>query len=336
MRTFTIYTVCMCFTFLANASEIREPKLDVLKSVTFTSIDDQVKTLGKVDFIIDLSASQDDVFELKLRRTKLSLQDGREVTAFGYHKEAGVIIGAVAPVSRVIITGEENDSILAQFYNTQNEIIAPSFKQIQLFDLDFKPLKFDYQPASQPKNVVMDVSLLIDVSGSMEAALQDVTNASREFLSELPSFTRCSVLTFGTEVTRLTEAKPTDRSSCPESLNTLNQGLSASGTTALHRVLYDTLEDNKSISSTLPKLTIVLTDGQDSQNPEITAKQLIALKHESNSKILIFWAGSYDLSYLKGLADIESVSDQQVKQNLEAFFRSIGISINGLQTITLK
>tara|TARA_R110002072_G_scaffold10244_3_gene47892 strand:- start:487 stop:1497 length:1011 start_codon:yes stop_codon:yes gene_type:complete len=336
MKSLFLLAACISCTQFSHAVEVHEPKSHILKSVEFNSIDEQVKTLGAVEFIIDLGASRDDVFELSARRKGLTLEDGREITVFGYNKEAGVIIGSVAPVSYVSVTGADGGKILAQFFDEKNEIIAPSTDQIQVFDLNFKPLEFEYTPALAPKGIAMDVSLLIDVSGSMQNALNDVTRASRDFLSALPDFTRCSVLTFGSTVERLTNVDPAKRKSCPESLSVLDAGLVVNGATALHRAIKDALEDNKASESKLPKLTIILTDGQDTENPEISVDKMNALKKDSNSKILIFWAGSYSPDYLKGLADIESVSGNHITSDLEEFFRSIGISINGLQTITIK
>ena len=336
MRYLILVAACLCCAQIAPAIEVQEPQSQILKSIEFSSIDDQLRALGAVKFIVDLGAARDDVFELKARREKLTLDDGRNITTFGYNEEAGVMIGAVSPISNVSITGKENGKILALFHDAENHIVAPNRNHIRVFDLDFKPLEFEYTPALPPNDVTVDVSLLIDVSGSMASALPDVTRASSNFLSGLPDFTRCSVFTFGSSVERLTDADPAKRRPCPESLNVLTGGLTANGTTALHRVIKESLEDHEKAQSQLPKLTIILTDGKDTENPEITVEKLSALKKDSNSKVLIFWAGLYNPDYLKGLADIESISGKQITRDLEAFFRTIGMSINGLQTIAIN
>ncbi len=331
-----LFATLLGLATIAGAIEINEPADHSFTGITFTSVDDDIRTLGTPEFVIDLSAARDDLLELKARRSELKLGNGKPISVFGYNKDINIMIGASDPVKHLSVVGTDQDNILALFYDQDNAIIAPKLDQIQLFDLDFKPLAFTYIPAQKPTNQFLDVDILIDVSGSMENALAGVTDATRQFMKELPTFTRCSILTFGTTVERLTDHDPSKLKPCPNSLDVLMGGLKASGATALHRVIKESLEGGNTKVRKLPKLSILLSDGVDTENPEITLDQLKSLKDKSNSKVLIFWAGSYDPDYLKGLADIETISDYDIESDLSRFFTSIGISINGMQSITIK
>ena len=104
------------------------------------------------------------------------------------------------------------------FYNEQNEVIAPNKKDIRVFSLDSKALKFEYQPTSTPASVGMDVSILIDKSGSMKGHMPVVMAATRGFMANLPDFTRCHVLTFSDNIERLTSKSAKNASNYPDSL----------------------------------------------------------------------------------------------------------------------
>ncbi len=322
----------LILTSAAYAIEVSEPEPQEMKSISFTSPDDKVKTLGTAEFILDLSAGYDDMIELAARRQNLTLANGEPVSAFAYSKEAGVIIGSVAPITQISIREGKDNLVFALFHNDKNEVLVPRRDQVQIFDMNsFKPVEFDYTPLSQPKNASMNVDVLIDISGSMENALPAVRYATNGFMSGLPSFTNCNIFTFNDMVTRLTpNALP-----CVRAVRWL-PNFKAGGKTALHSAIKNSLEGHAAQKTKYPALTIIVTDGKDTQNPEITLQMLKELKAKSHSKILVFWAGSYDPNYLQGLADIEMTSDKNIQTDLERFFTSIGISINGLQTITLK
>jgi hypothetical protein len=99
-------------------------------SFEITSPDDTVETLGKVSFVIDLSAEHDSLFELQIRHQGLLLSDGRPVTTFGYDKAGRVIVGAALPVTHVSVSGVSGDDATALFHNANNEVIAPNGNDI--------------------------------------------------------------------------------------------------------------------------------------------------------------------------------------------------------------
>lgn len=325
-----IATVLLITGFAAYGIEVIQPGVETA-DIEIHSPDDDVKTLGKVDIIIDLAAEHDSLFELKIRRANLKLADGRASSAFGYNQEGGVIVVAADPVTHISVTGVDKKKVFAIFYNAKNEIIAPRKKDVRIFDLDLKPMKFKYEPAQPPGAMTMNVTILLDRSSSMGGFMPSVLTATRSFMTSLPDFTSCSVLTFGTNV----EVLNTSRIACPSSLYVLNSGITADGATALFAALENALGLPVTKTPGVPHLVIVITDGVNTQSHAFTREQLIALKKSSDARILVFWAGLHDPEHLKGIADFESASALNIRADLDAFFNSIGVSVSGLQTLDI-
>lgn len=317
------------------AIEVEEPGIETA-TFEIRSPDDTVATLGKVDFLIDFQAEHDSLFDLKIRRGGLTLHDGRPITVFGYDKAAGIIVTASAPITNISVSGVQGKDVLALFHNSNNEIVAPHSSDIRLFDLDFNPVEFSYQPATPPQNLNMDVSILIDKSGSMDGHMSSVLTATRNFMAGLPDFTRCHVLTFSTKVERLTSSDASQIASCRNSIWSLNRPIKAEGGTALFSALENAFRTKTQNSMGIPHLVIALTDGVNTQDHGLSKEQLITLKQQENTQLLTFWAGSYDPTHLQGLANLESVSTQDIKTDLDAFFHTIGVSVSGLQTLTIQ
>jgi uncharacterized protein YegL len=217
------------------------------------------------------------------------------------------------------------------FYNANHEILAPPKHTIKLFDLNFKPLIFEYSPAQLPsKDIKMDVSILLDRSGSMGGSMQMVQTATQEFMKQLPSFTQCSVLLFGSTVVPLTQTPLP----CSASGSLLSAPIAAEGLTALFAALETGLGLHAAATG-LPHLVILVTDGLNTENHVLSKEQIITLKKSTNARVMAFWAGAYDHEHLKGIVDFESVSTSNIKNDLDAFFSSIGVSVSGIQTLTL-
>ena len=335
MKFRNVFLLLFTLTPPAQALEVIEPGVTTAR-FEISSPDDTVATLGKVSFILDLSAQHDNLLELQIRRKGLTLADGRPVTAFGYNKESGIIVGSVAPVAHISVAGVQGQDVLTLFHNDNNEVLAPRKADIALFDLNFNPIGFDYQPATPPQDVGMNVSILIDRSGSMDTHMSSVMSATREFMANLPTFTRCHVLTFNDQVERLTQADNNKVASCPDSLWVINQHITPGGGTALFSALETALNQTAKMPKKLPHLIITITDGVNNQSSSLSFDELVSLKSKSNGKLFTFWAGSYDPTHLKGLADFESVSSSAIKNDLDMFFHSIGVSVSGIQTINIR
>ena len=52
-----------------------------------------------------------------------------------------------------------------------------------------------------------------------------------------------------------------------------------------------------------------------------------------NTKIFVFWAGVHEPTLLSGLADLQITGAADVKTELERFFRSLGVSLSGVQVL---
>lgn len=324
-----IFSLCVAASFQAAAFEVVSPDVETAE-ISIHSPDEDVATLGQVDIFIDLAAEFDSLFELKIRRAELKLEDGTISTAFGYSQSGGVIVVAGEPVTRVTVTGVDNGAISVIFYDKNYQIVAPPKKSIRVFGLDLQPRNFDYNPAQPPsKNFKLDVAVLLDRSGSMGGQMGMVQSATQTFLRELPSFTMCSVFTFGNVVDALTQSQMP----CASATNLLYTPIIAEGGTALASALERGMNARATPAQSLPNLVIVVTDGVSTE--AMDKKKLSALKAATKSKLLVFWAGFHDPEHLKGLADFETASSSNIKNDLDAFFRSIGVSVSGMQTLTL-
>ncbi len=318
----------------AFAIEVKAPQELQTSEFEISDPDRFIGTLGKVDFIIDLSASHDDLLALKVRRSGLKLKDGRAFKTFAVHKEGGVIIIASGDVSHVSIASVEAGDVSALFYNANNGIIAPKPNDIAMFDLDFKPMSFSYTPLKTPGSLTIPITIALDTSGSMAGHMDSVIKATREFMHELPDFTRCQLITFSDDVNYLSERDIKKQVSCPASSYLLNKPLKASGRTALYKAIDRGFYNQSNFyKSNFPNIVIVVTDGMNTVDYKYALFALDASKKATNSKLFVFWAGNYEKHYLIGIPDLEFVSTQNLQSDLDKFFRTLGVSLSGIQTL---
>ena len=220
------------------------------------------------------------------------------------------------------------------FYGQDNQIISPDPKDLAVFDADLKPLGFSYKPFQVPGDLQIPVSIALDSSGSMDGHMGKVVAATKEFMSSLPDFTLCRLLTFNDDIRHLTPVNNSGLASCPSSAWLLSQPLKAYGTTALYKAI-DSGFDKKHKTS-FANIVIVVTDGKNTADFGLSLSSLKASKAKSNSKLFVFWAGNYEKGHLRGLADLEFVSTQNLESELEDFFHSLGVSLSGLQTLHIR
>ncbi len=325
----------------ALAIEIIEPQELQTSSIQIGDPDRHIKTLGQVAFKIDLSAAHDDLLALKVRRSSLTLEDGRSFTAFGVHKDAGIIVIAGRDVSHISIASVEDNqgthdaSVL--FYGKDNSVISPRTDDVAVFDTDFNPLSFTYTPLQTPGSLQIPVSIALDTSGSMAGHMSTVISETREFLSKLPDFTLCRIVTFSTDVNHLTPVDQGQLTNCPASAYLLNSVPQAEGATALYKAIQTGFNfDTTRINQNFPNITVVVTDGVNTIDYGETLASLQISKANSNSKLFVFWAGSYVQGHLQGLTDLEFVSTNNLSGELDKFFHSLGVSLSGLQTLHIR
>ena len=300
--------------------------------------DADVRTLGTPEIAFDLSASTDTLLDLRIRRSGLRLPGGAPFTAFAGHTEHNLIVIAGSPVAKVTITGVStagsSREVLVLFADAHGTLIAPASDQVAVFDTDFNPLPLNYRPASIPQHALLPVTLALDLSGSMAAHMDAVITASRSFLSSLPLYARCRILTFNDAVTAL--PIPGGHHICGASGDALNAVPAPNGGTKLLTALDEGLRAPPVRgANTLPPIVLSVTDGVDTASPDPGGllASLAAAKKSSGAKIFVFWAGVHEPTLLRGLADLQITGTSDVKTELERFFRSLGVSLSGVQVL---
>ncbi len=345
MNKLSITFIVFLISSTAFAIEIITPK-EIQKSIILINDPDQnIKTLGQVAFQIDLSAAHDDLLALKVRRSDLTLKDGRKFTAFGVHKDAGIIIIAGGEVSHISIasvniasasvnnsSGTRDASVL--FYGENNEVISPSPNDISVFNAEFEPLVFSYTPLQTPGSLDISVSIALDLSGSMAGHEAALARATKTFMLGLPEFTKCQITVFSNDVYHLTPQDYNKLTSCPSSAYILDRPLKANGATALYKAIKTGFQSGSHrLNKSFPNIALVITDGVNTVDYGETIASLKLDKTLNNSKLFVFWAGNYQKGYLNGLADLEFVSTQNLDHELNKFFNSLGVSLSGLQVL---
>ena len=299
-----------------------------------------VKTFGNVSFVIDLAGLKDGKRELEIRRQRLTLADGRPVTSVGYDLKTGIIVGSAAPVDRISVAGVEQtgegQQVRAIFYDRNNQVIAPAATDLIVFDADYRTLAVDYDPFVETTIPGLDVSILIDSSGSMVNVMDDALAATGSFLLNLPATTTCQIITFGGSVRHLTPENPEELPNCPDSKRLLDRGVTAKGETALFAALEQGFARPSTDSVNTLKLVIVVTDGVNTVRSRASREDLTALKAKNNIRTFVFWAGNHDPEHLQGLADYELAATNDIAQELEAFLKTIGVTVAGMQTLQIN
>lgn len=303
-------------------------------SIEITDPDADVTTLGQVEFFIDLAASHDDLLALKVRRADLRFADGRPATAYGVHKEAGLIVVAGGAVRHVSISSVQpkggTRETLVLFHGEDGQIIAPKRRDLAVFDLDFNRLSFSYEPLAPPGAIHLPVNILLDISGSMGGHMEGVQRATQGFMEGLPDFARCRVTLFNDKLRPLTNT----REPCANAKGVLDAPITTSGSTALFEAVgagFDT--SSGPVPAGTQIIAIAVTDGLDTDGYEGGLEGLKSKKESSGAKLFVFWSGDYLQGTLDDLPDLEFESTDNLDKELEQFFRSLGISISGLQTL---
>lgn len=346
MKLHTIVWVAL-LTLASSAQAQRftvvTPDADGHGVVSVSDPDQLVRTLGRPEIQFDLAASHDSLLDLRIRRANLKLPNGQPATAFAAHADSGLVIVAGAPVAHITISGvsKAGDSreALVLFRAEDGTLLAPPRDDIAVFRTDFSRLSFEYSPASIPKYAMLPVTLLLDVSGSMTGHIKDVTDAAERFVSSLPMLARCRIVLFNDQVQQFWPPSGHASGCAAAGFAFLKALPEPSGGTALLAAIEDSLRAPPSFSVPhLPAITLAITDGVDTgaRDSASEARRLATLKSTSGSKLFVFWIGQSDPALLTGIADLQIESGVDVKDELERFFRSLGVSLSGLQSLRVE
>ena len=327
----------------AQGFTIRVPQEEARGVPAVADPDRDVRTLGRPEIVFDLSAGNDSLLDLRIRRSGLTLASGKPFTAFAGHREEDLVVLAGGNVASVSIAGVRTHGskreALVLFRRADGSIVAPAPEEVAVFNTAFRKLDFSYQWMAVPDGTPLPVSVLLDVSGSMAGHLDEVVDATRRFLAVLPPFARCRVMVFNETVTELTDAQRAVP--CAQAAASLARVPPAAGNTALFEALRVSFEKNQSAryswETGMPNITLVITDGIDSVRGAKDARVLLGgQKTAHDAKLFVFWAGNADPSALAPVADLQVTAGADLKGELERFFRSLGLSLSGLQLLAIE
>lgn len=339
---FIALLACVCAPSSAQRFTIVTPDADSRGTVAVSDPDRLVRTLGKPEIQFDLAASHDTLLDLRIRRAGLKLPNGQTATAFAGHAEASLVIVAGSPVAQISIAGVAPDGnareALVLFKAADGTLLAPAKDEVAVFDTEFNRLPFTYSPAAIPIHTLLPVTLLLDISGSMTGHVKDVVNAAQSFMSSLPLFARCRIVLFNDQVQEF-GPQPPNATVCATAGFAFWKPLpEPSGGTALLAALDHGLRSPpETTGPRLPAITLAITDGVDTgaADPTSEVRRLAALKASQGGKLFVFWAGVSDPALLATVADLQIEGGSDVKGELERFFRSLGVSLSGLQSVQI-
>lgn len=330
----------VCAPSSAQRFIVTTPDADSRGTVAVSDPDRLVRTLGKPEIQFDLAASHDTLLDLRIRRAGLKLPNGKTATAFAGDSEANLVIVAGAPVAHISIAGvtplgDEREALVL-FRAADGTLLAPASDEVAVFDTSFKKLPFGYSPASIPRHTLLPVTLLLDISGSMAGHMKDVVSAATTFMASLPLTGRCRIVLFNDRVQHFWPP-PGQASVCAAAGFALWKPLpEPSGGTALLAALDHGLRSPpETTGPRLQPITLAITDGVDTgaADPAAELRRLAGLKAASGGKLFVFWAGQSDPALLESVADLQIQGGSDVKNELERFFRSLGVSLSGLQAL---
>lgn len=324
----------------AQRFTVLTPDQESRGTVAVSDPDALVRTLGKPEIQFDLAASHDTLLDLRIRRAGLRLPNGKTATAFAGDKAANLVIVAGAPVAHVSIagvspTGSAREALVL-FRAADGTLLAPARDEVAVFDTGFKRLPFAYSPAVIPTRTLLPVTLLLDMSGSMAGHMKDVVNAATNFMASLPLTARCRIVLFNDRIEEFGPQPPNAQVCATAGFAFWKPLPEPSGGTALLAALDHGLRSPpETYGPRLQPITLVITDGVDTgaADPAAELRRLAALKSASGGKLFVFWAGQSDPALLEGIADLQIQGGADVKNELERFFRSLGVSLSGLQAL---
>lgn len=340
---FMALLACVCAPSSAQRSTIVTPDADLRGTVAVSDPDRLVRTLGKPEIQFDLAASHDSLLDLRTRRAGLKLPNGKTATAFASHATANLVIVAGGPVAHISIAGVAPDGnareALVLFKAADGTLLAPAKDEVAVFDTELNRLPFTYSPAAIPKHTLLPVTLLLDISGSMTGHMKDVVSAAQDFLAGLPLYARCRIVLFNDRVQTFWPA-PGQASVCAAAGFALWKPLpEPTGGTALLAAIEDGMRSPPDVPGpNMTAITLAITDGVDTgaADPTSEVRRLASLKASQGGKLFVFWAGVSDPALLANVADLQIEGGADVKGELERFFRSLGVSLSGLQSLRIE
>ncbi|MCK5163659.1 MAG: VWA domain-containing protein, partial [Desulfobacula sp.] len=206
---------------------------------------------------------------------------------------------------------------------TDRTRVVPDIKNIEVAEAGQKGTLVSVERIKTPADIV----LLLDSSGSMRGQMKAALNATKKFLSGLPSNTRIQVVDFDTQ------PKPL-KGNTPKQVLTSLKSVKANGATAL----YDSILLGLDMLLTADRPTLlVFTDGVDANHndtgPGSAATQQEVIDAVSASRIPVFTIGfgaKSDVNTLSRIADMSggeyyvALDEEKLTQVFEQINSNLG------------
>ncbi len=286
------------------------------------------------ELVVDLTRRNMSHDELRIEQHGLKIH-GKPVSSYVIHEKGNLVVAARAPVSHITVNslkaipGEQQEAYLV--FQHDHQILTPKEQAIGVFDLQsLAPLKFSTKTKLQgiPENFLAIVAL--DVSGSMSGAVLDSTKAAiKTFLKALPSYSKCQLVTFNTEIQWITPAPANCQAVAMEV-----DALEAGGNTDLYKAFEQIYLEGKR-QPFQHQVLVAYTDGMG-QETTVSKEDVVKAKAQTDIKTMVFWAGQYEKDALKDLVEVEVQAGSNLQDDIAKFFKDTAESISEQIALTIQ
>lgn len=290
-----------------------------------------IYSLGSISYHIDLSMNGSGLLDLKLRDQDIRFPNGEKYTAYTVSSDANLVVLAKNSISSVQIITKDENKLGIIFRDGNGDISAPIKDDIYILNAGLVPQPFYYEPLVTPDSINVSLRLFIDNSGSMAPYLDDAIMGTSEFLKALPDFIECDIYSFNDTVVHLNIHQT--GGSCEQLGGGLNLTLKPGGGTALLSALDLAFEPEDDVTTII---SVFISDGINTVTSTTSLALLRDKKNQNNAKLFMLWAGPQIRSPAVTLADLEIDIKADFRREIKNFFDKLGVSITGMQQITLK
>lgn len=244
---------------------------------------------------------------------------GRKVTGLIVDPASGNFVG-IDRGSMTFVGNLPDGSIIVSVRDASGAFSKAAKDSLAMASPDGKRVCFDLVDIDR-SNAKMIFTLLLDRSGSMAGAMDEVLATTWQFLSALPGKAQCTVASFAEDWNNLT---PGGRQAC--GAVRLPRSIAAGGSTDIYGPLSAFYRQyGRPGFETWQKAVIVITDGVVTKNAgEADRIKAGLLKEKGAVKTFVFFLGRHSEEFLAGLADHFIVRNGDIGTYLKQVYGVIG------------